>query len=640
MDVDRARIAAALPHYDIGEMLGQGAHGAVFAARHRRLNVDRAVKVLLADDVNATDRFLTEARVMTVLDHPHIVRVHEYAERDGAWLLVMEYLPGGTLTGRGRCPPEQVAAWGLAVADALSAAHANGIVHRDIKPSNLLFTADGTLKVGDFGIAKLYAGADASASADLVGTPRYIAPEQILGGRVGPATDLYALGVTLYELLAGRPPYPRGLELPALIHHHLSVPPMPLDEPPARIAAVILHMLAKDPDDRPPSARACAVELARAASQDIGPNWLERAGVPLRVDGSVLREASEPATVVLRRPSPGRRRARWLLGAAGLLALLLVLVGGLVLRPDDDRGARTSDTATTATELDTYRGPPGFVTQFAFANHSSRVALLDDDGFVVLWTPGSQDTLGPIRIEGIIWDLTFDPSDTTLATAGSDAAVRFWNASSGKQNLAPITGLESEVGSVAFSRDGSVVAAADVSGIRLTNPGETRPFESMPVAAVTNHGLVYSPDGRRLASSSEAGVELWEVNTGALLRRLPGTTPSSGVVFSPDGSLLAAAVGEGRIQVWSVAEGIPVGPVIVVPNLSPGGAVAFDENSTHLVTCERTTVRWWDPTTARQVREPLILHTTAPPGASAFNRDATRLAISAGDGTVRLWSMD
>jgi serine/threonine protein kinase len=213
MLIDRALIEAALPQYEVGQQIGQGAFGLVFTARHRELGSMRAVKaVALAESgaAGASRRFLVEAQVMTELDHPHIVRVHEYTDRGSVRLLVMEYLAGGTLTDRlrSKVPPEVGCAWALSVADALQTAHERGVLHRDIKPDNLLFTVDGLLKVSDFGVAKLFEGSAASASVDFLGTPLYVAPEQITGGRCGPRTDLYALGTTLYQLLTGRTPFP------------------------------------------------------------------------------------------------------------------------------------------------------------------------------------------------------------------------------------------------------------------------------------------------------------------------------------------------------------------------------------------------------------------------------------------------
>ncbi|WP_250290336.1 serine/threonine-protein kinase [Frankia sp. CiP1_Cm_nod1] len=267
----RRRIAAALPGYELGARLGRGAFGLVLAGRHRGLGRDVAVKMLPVDQDEATERSWNEARLLASLDHPHIVRVYDALAAEDLHLIVMELLAGGPLTRRRRdLAGETACAVGLAVAAALSYAHGQGVLHRDIKPANILFDAAVLPKVADFGIAKIAEGSATTASA-VIGTPVYMAPEQILGGRLSAATDLYALGVMLYELLTGVPPFDPALPAPALIHHHLNVLPPPPAGVPEPVAAVVMHTLAKDPADRHPSAHAFALDLARAATDQPTP---------------------------------------------------------------------------------------------------------------------------------------------------------------------------------------------------------------------------------------------------------------------------------------------------------------------------------------------------------------------------------
>ncbi|MDT3446291.1 serine/threonine-protein kinase [Pseudofrankia sp. BMG5.37] len=330
-------IATALPGYEIGAELGRGGFGAVLAARHRLMGRAVAVKVLLDPEASGTgsgsgggpgggvlsgpgggvfgsggdqssdlrSRFLSEARVLAGLDHTHIVRVYDYVEHAGLCLLVMEQLTGGSLRARmaaGGLDPRAGCAVGLAAATALAAAHQIGVLHRDVKPDNLLFDASGVPKVTDFGIAKIVE-TTAVTTTGLVGTPRYMAPEQIEGSRLGPGTDIYALGIVLYELLAGRPMFPRGLAVPALLHHHLSVPPQPLPEVPAPLAAVVLAALAKHPTERPASAHELALHLAAATTAVFGPGWLATAGVPVRLPDDVLTAAGHRLGDTLPAPS-------------------------------------------------------------------------------------------------------------------------------------------------------------------------------------------------------------------------------------------------------------------------------------------------------------------------------------------------
>ena len=274
MLMNRERLGAALPAFEIGERIGQGGFGVVFAARHRRIGWQAAVKVL-ADgetDPGLRNRFVGEATTLAELDHPHIVRIHDYVEQDGLCLLVMERLTGPMLHQRPGLTGVEACGAGLAVSDALAAVHSRGILHRDVRPENLLYASDGTLKVVGFGTVSDGASLISAAS----GTPAYTAPERIQGFRLGPATDVYSLGVVLYELFSGRLPFSRDLPLSALLHNHINVPAPRLDDVPRPLAAVLEKALSKDANDRQRSASEFAVEIGQAASSALGPDWMEQ----------------------------------------------------------------------------------------------------------------------------------------------------------------------------------------------------------------------------------------------------------------------------------------------------------------------------------------------------------------------------
>ncbi|MFP5219551.1 MAG: serine/threonine-protein kinase [Actinomycetes bacterium] len=299
----RESVASALEGYDIGDELGRGGFGVVVGGRHRRLERPVAIKQLppaLAADSGVRMRFATEAKVLASLDHPHIVPVYDYVERDGLCLLVMEALPGGTVwqafshTG---FTAETACAVGLVTCAGLEHAHRHGVLHRDVKPENLLFNAAGQIKVTDFGIAKVVGGSQALAtsSGDILGTPAYMAPEQAEGKELGPPADVYATGVMLYELLSGRLPFSEEGGGLAIVYRHVYERPTPLMEVapalPPEIAAVVMRALSRDPGDRPQTAEELGVEIATAASAAFGAGWLDRAGVPLLAGGPILASA-------------------------------------------------------------------------------------------------------------------------------------------------------------------------------------------------------------------------------------------------------------------------------------------------------------------------------------------------------------
>jgi eukaryotic-like serine/threonine-protein kinase len=251
-----------------------GGMGEIWEAEDTLLGRRVAIKVLaeeLAGDPVAVRRFRREARATAELDHPNVIRVFDFVDGEAPFL-VLELLEGQTLADRlrrgGALSPLDAARIGAAVADGLDVAHRAGIIHRDIKPSNIMLTASGEVKVMDFGIAAAWE-AHSTTGQQLLATASYAPPERITGGRASPAGDLYSLGVVLYEMLTGRPPFLADTaEL--LLRAHLREAPRPVRSlvfwVPPEIAAVCEAALAKDPAGRPASAAALAAQL-RAAAQ-------------------------------------------------------------------------------------------------------------------------------------------------------------------------------------------------------------------------------------------------------------------------------------------------------------------------------------------------------------------------------------
>ncbi|MBT2423245.1 protein kinase [Streptomyces sp. ISL-22] len=248
--------------YRLQDALGRGAMGEVWRAFDETLGRPVAVKLLLPQDSDPTaaSRFRLEAQTAGRLNHPHVVGVLDFGEHEGRLFLVMELVEGDSLARvlatSGPLPAERTARIAAQAAAGLAAAHRQGIVHRDIKPANLLLDTDGTLKIGDFGIARFLddPGAALTATGQIVGTSLYLAPERALGRTAGPASDVYSLGCVLYQLLTGRPPFQADAAL-AVLHQHLDAAPIPPQQlgvglPPA-FESYLLGLLAKEPEDRP-----------------------------------------------------------------------------------------------------------------------------------------------------------------------------------------------------------------------------------------------------------------------------------------------------------------------------------------------------------------------------------------------------
>ncbi|MBV9413082.1 MAG: protein kinase, partial [Acidimicrobiia bacterium] len=310
MALDEAAVAAALPLYEVEGELGHGAWGVVLAGRHRQLGRDVAIKQLprsFGADPAVRSRFIAEARLLASLEHPHVVPLYDFVEHDGLCLLVMERLGGGTLWSRarsGNVTPQSSCALVLATLSALQYAHQRGVLHRDIKPENLMFSSKGDLKVTDFGIAKVVGGAAtvATRAGDVLGTPAYMAPEQAMGEELSPATDIYAVGTVLYELLSGTLPFPEDSNPVAMLYRHVHEEPKPLLEiaphVPPRLAEVTQQSLARSPGERYGDAERMAVALAEAASQTWGPGWLPASGMAVSTSGPVLSAATGQTSAV------------------------------------------------------------------------------------------------------------------------------------------------------------------------------------------------------------------------------------------------------------------------------------------------------------------------------------------------------
>jgi serine/threonine-protein kinase len=288
--------------YRVERTLGSGGMATVFLARDRDLDRLVAVKVLadhLAANAAFRRRFVREATLAARLQHPNVVTVFDAGEDGERPFIVMEYVEGETLADvlrrRGRLPPEEALGLARQAADGLAHAHAAGLVHRDVKPQNLLLRSDGTLKVADFGIARSAELTQLTELGTVLGTAGYLAPEQAAGGEVTAATDVYALGVVVYELLTGRRPYAVG-SLAELGRAHAGEPVVPVrelvpDVSPATEAA-LMRALALRPEYRPASAAELAAEL----------------------------EADGPRPPVAARPGPRPRSRRWAIAAAVLVA--------------------------------------------------------------------------------------------------------------------------------------------------------------------------------------------------------------------------------------------------------------------------------------------------------------------------------
>lgn len=337
--------------YELGGRIGVGGTAEVFEARDRRLDRRVAIKLLRIDfaDASARARFEHEARAAASLSHPNVVRIYDVGEDGSRPYLVMELVEGHSvaelLDERGRLEPALVVVIVEQILGALAEAHAAGWVHRDVKPSNILLAADGVAKLADFGIAKAVSDATQgmTAAGQLIGTAKYLSPEQVSGDAATARSDLYALGVVLYEMLAGEPPFVADTPIAiALAHQRAPVPPLAARRPglAPSLVAVVERALQKDPDRRFVDAESMRHALSAASDASIAPliastavlpadSAAATAVVPLADPTDVI-AAHEPSPIPLvstdQSQTPNRASRRALGVAVAILAFVAVLV--------------------------------------------------------------------------------------------------------------------------------------------------------------------------------------------------------------------------------------------------------------------------------------------------------------------------
>jgi eukaryotic-like serine/threonine-protein kinase len=325
------------------ELLGSGGMAEVYLAHDAVLDREVALKVLsrrYADDDEVIERFRSEARSAAALSHPNVVSIYDRGEtEDGTYYIVMEYVAGGTLNERilreGPFPPHTAAAVATQVAEALKEAHHRGIVHRDVKPQNILVTESGDVKVADFGIARASSSATLTRTGVVLGSVHYMSPEQAIGLPIDPRSDLYSLGVVLYEMLTGEPPYDADNPISIAMKHvdGRLRPPQEVDPSISEgMNAITVRLLAKDPEERYPDVASLVKDLDRVG-QGLRPTaatmcLMVEAVAQTGGDGrpAAFRK-SRAGAQSLSAPHQQKKRRRWIL----TLIVVAVLFAALAL---------------------------------------------------------------------------------------------------------------------------------------------------------------------------------------------------------------------------------------------------------------------------------------------------------------------
>lgn len=629
-----ARVGEVLHgRYRLDRQIGQGGFAQVFLGADLLLQRYVAIKILNPDLIEQAGehdflpRFMTEARAAAALNHPHILTVHDYGQADHLAYLVMPYIDGGTLHDRLRArQPLDVAVVGKylrQVASALDYAHQRRLVHRDIKPQNMLLRADDDyLFLTDFGIVKVLSAASSQTRTGIMGTVAYMAPEQFQG-QVSPATDIYALGCVLFQMLTGQVPFTGPTE--QVLYSHLYAPVPSVVESsqrlaPATLQGVIDRALAKQPADRFHSAGelARAFDAAVSAPQSTaigsagtggttGQPTILGAGPP-----SSWHQASptptQPAATAASLP-PARGRRRWLAAALAGAGVLLVLLLALVVARGIIAPGQSAAQATSTAEATSTADLGALATSTA---SNSVAAVVTEPAPTPAPTPTPEPTAAP----------TAPPLVDGSAFRGQTVAV--------------LTGHTDAITGLAWSPDGQILASGSFdTTVRLWSA------DGKPLATLTGHtatvtGLAWSPDGTRLASGSwDHTIRLWSAD-GKPLATLTGHTDAvTDLAWSPDGATLASASSDATIRLWS-ADGKPLATLF--GHSRRVTRVAWSPDGQHLASAsDDRSVRLWSATGQSLA---IMSDHTATVVSLAWSPDGQVLASGSGDKTVRLWSAD
>jgi hypothetical protein len=503
---------------------------------------------------------------------------------------------------------------------------------------------------------------------------------------VGPPSDVYGLSATLYEMLAGRSLFPRELTVPGLLHHHLSVPPRPLEDVPPAVAGVVLRALAKDPADRPATAREFARALLQAADQDLGPEWTSRSGVPMRVDAAVMRSAApvddaatvpladrripafepaaEDAPTVARSDGGGRTGEkasgrRVVVLAAGVATAVLVAAGvaGAVVRSGAEGGPANAAASSAAASLAAAAPVPAepvavptrttLVTSFesrsrtthelTFSADTTKLIETDQYGVTSVWTRGRTE---PVRLAAdrlTIRSAIFSPDGTTVIT-GQKGALRRYDAATGRMSsTTPLRGVD-DVTSLAPYSAGRDVVLGDWLGQVWDSPSQSR-ATSVGTQGDGILAIAVDPRGERIASGNSDEIRLWDRRSRRVIAAIPGQFVTD-VKFSPDGTALASTDQSGDVSLWDATTGAQRGTTIPAINGGPDGErtfFGFTAGGTALVTSNGGTLRWWSSTTGEQLGDAVTL--SGADGAAGFSPDGTQVAVSTPGGKITIWKL-
>ncbi len=664
-------LPASFGRYRLIKLLGKGGMGSVFLAHDAQLDRPVALKIPQLGSTQTASvlaRFLTEARAAAAVHHPNICPIHEVGEIDGVPYLTMAFVEGkslGEYAALRPLSPRQSVALVRKLALALDEAHKRGVVHRDLKPANIMIDRRGEPIIMDFGLARRARPGDVRLTQDgaCMGTPAYMPPEQVKGeiDVMGPASDIYSLGVILYELLAGRLPF-SGDVMAVLAQVVMEEPPPPsrfCPELDPELEAICLKAMAKKIEDRYPSMAQLAAALLAylrgntAATQGPEPakgsktapaadaaarnsrrndSGTQPEGIRVGQMGGLRSMATQPPSADKpRRRKPKRERRQrmpsWVWIAAGGAAALLIVLIGWAARRATSHAIKRIDRGAVATAIDRQvdgnQKPPESSEEPPTKPKESSVEERRFHGHE-----------GPIR------SVVFSP-DGQYALSGSgfpqgDKTVRLWHIASGIE-VRRFVGHEHWVNMIAFSPDGKrIVSSSFDRTVRLWDVDTGRQLRLFRHDKDTT-GVAFTPDGKRILSAGfDNTVRLWDVDTGKELRKFEGHTRGVlAVALAPGGKRFLSASWDGTVRLWDLEMGKELHCYEIA---TPLFDVAFLPDGRRFLTGgEDGILRLWDLDADKEVLR--FQGHTKPVYGLVVSRDGSRALSASVDGTARLWEV-
>lgn len=674
-----------IEHLSDAEVIGRGGFATVYAATNDLLGTRVAVKVLapLTDETDRR-RFERECRVMgRVSTHPSVVTVHHAGySTEGRPYLVMELMEGGSLADRLRAGGPlgwaEAVDHGIAVAEALAHAHAEGILHRDVKPENILVAA-GRPRLTDFGIAYLRDSTVATSAS--ISASWLHAPPETFANQRDERSDLYSLGSTLYQLVAGHAPFWRPGEdsLNPLLYRLVNEPAPHLgpDVAPPALDAFLQRCLAKDPADRPASAAACAEELRAIRAGTVGdaissPPLDLAATVAAPLDPTVVapaatvvaptastaptsgpalapdlhmgrreHDAPDPQKPADAPPAPARGRRRLVLAGLGVLVVLAVVAAGLVLANRGGSGDAGSDDGGSAFSEDddgtlVFHGHSDGVLGLAQLP-DGRLVSASSDETVQVWDPNQIDA-APVVFgghEGAVRAVTAFGSDR-IVSASADGTARVWDVAQPEEPVTVFDQHGDEVAAVTSLGDDIQVATAGEDGmVRVWDAASGRARATLDVGGAVR-AVIAVEDGPALVAGNTGGqIERWDKSDPPPTEpaaSYPGTQGSINALAAVGADRFVSVADDGVVRLWSVGD--VSGPVDSYPHDEPVDAVTVTPEGVVVFGDRSGTVMAWIPDTGD------VIEVTELGGRvrSLLALSDGRLAAGTVGGDVRVWT--